>query len=148
MADDALKGVRRQTFANYLEFRRQLEETRALSFLLEADIDEMKDEVASSIHAEFIRLDLSMILLSARTLKEIFEELARSQIMPLSAREMFAPDVSGLRAAQDKLQRPEYKAKRPEDLERLVNDALALAEPLMAETVALPEFDQPKPPPR
>lgn len=133
-------------FSTYIDFRKKVEELRAVTTLTEDRLSGLDDAVVRDLKAEFERMDLVMSGLVVRTMKNYFASIRDDQVLPLGAREMFEPDLGVLEEMRAKLTRPQYDGRVPSAVLDDVDQTIASVRKLTARAPSLPDFsDSPSP---
>lgn len=133
-------------FSTYLDFRRKVEELRAVTALTEERLSGLDDAMVRDLKVEFERLDLVMSGLVVRTMKNYFGAIREDQVLPIGARELFEPELGVLEEMRAKLTRPQYESQLPANAISDIDDAMALVRKLTARAPSLPDFsDAPSP---
>jgi len=149
LAGRAQRDIGHGRFASFLDFRRQVEEVRALLTLTEGRMKDMEDARQSDLRAEFERMDLFLMGMMAKTTRGCFASLRADQALPIGARELFEPELRVIEQTRDRLNRPPYEGRiAPDVLEDLAATA-ELIRVTLARAPSLPDFSdspsEPKP---
>ncbi|MGF7177128.1 hypothetical protein [Azospirillum doebereinerae] len=147
LAERAQRDIGRGRFASFLDFRKQVEEVRALLTLTEGRVKDVEDSKQSDLRAEFERMDLFLMGVMAKTTRRCFAVLRDDQALPIGARELFEPELRVIEQTRDRLNRPHYEGRvPPEVLEDLAATA-ELIRRIIARAPSLPDFsDSPSAP--
>jgi hypothetical protein len=133
-------------FSTYLDFRKKVEELRAVTALTEERLSGLEDATLRDLKVEFERLDLVMSGMIVRTMKNYFGSIREDQVLPLGARELFEPELSVLEELRAKLTRPQYEGQTPGSSVSDIEDTMAIIKKLVARAPSLPDFsDAPSP---
>lgn len=142
----ALREMSLDRFSTYLDFRRKVEELRAVTALTEERLSGLDEATVRDLKVEFERLDLVMSSLVIRTMKNYFASIRDDQVLPIGARELFEPELGVLEEMRAKLTRPQFDGQRPENALDDIDAAVALVKKLTARASSLPDFsDSPTP---
>lgn len=147
LADRAQRDMGEDRFASFLDFRRKVEEIRALFTLTEEHLQGVNESRLTDLRAEFERMDLLLARMLARTMRNYFSSMREDQVLPIGARELFEPELRSIDQTRTRLLSPRYADRvAPEILDDL--DATAeLIRKTIARAPALPDFsDSPSPP--
>ncbi|WP_042444170.1 hypothetical protein [Azospirillum sp. B510] len=149
LADRAQRDMDNDRFASFLDFRRKVEEIRALFALTEERLQGVDEARLSDLRAEFERMDLLLTRMMVRAMRNYFSGMRDDQVLPMGARELFEPELRSIDQTRARLLRSRYADRvSPEVLEDL--DATAdLIRKIIARAPSLPDFsdspDLPKP---
>lgn len=142
----ALREMSLDRFSTYLDFRRKVEELRAVTALTEERLSGLDESTVRDLKVEFERLDLAMSGLVIRTMKNYFASIRDDQVLPIGARELFEPELGVLEELRAKLTRPQFDGQRPESAVDDIDATIALVKTLTARAPSLPDFsDSPTP---
>lgn len=142
----AQKEMSADRFSTYLDFRKNIEELRAMTALTEERLSGLDDAAIRDLKMEFERLDVLMSGLVARTMKNYFASIREDQVLPLGARELFEPDLGVLEEIRAKLTRPQYESQVSPNAVADIDEAMVLLRKLAARAPSLPDFsDSPSP---
>lgn len=147
LAGRAQRDMGEDRFASFLDFRRKVEEIRALFTLTEERLGGIDESRLSDLRAEFERMDLLLTRMLARTMRDYFSGMRQDQVLPIGARELFEPELRSIDETRARLLGPRYAGRvAPELLDDL--DATAdLIRKTIARAPSLPDFsDSPSPP--
>lgn len=147
LADRAQRDMGDDRFASFLDFRRKVEEIRALFTLTEEHLQGVDESRLTDLRAEFERMDLLLTRMLARAMRNYFSSMRQDQVLPIGARELFEPELRSIDQTRARLLSPRYADRvAPEILDDL--DATAeLIRKTIARAPALPDFsDSPSPP--
>lgn len=147
LGERAQRDVGGDRFASYLDFRRKVEEVRALAALTEERLQTAAEARLDELHQEFERMDLVLTRLLVTATRNYFASLRADQVLPVGAHEMFEPERRIIDAMRRKLGDPRYEGKLPASLRDDVEETATMLERILARTPALPDFsDEPSPP--
>lgn len=147
LADRAQRDMGDDRFASFLDFRRKVEEIRALFALTEERLQGVDESRLSDLRAEFERMDLLLTRMLVRAMRNYFSGMRQDQVLPIGARELFEPELRSIDQTRTRLLSPRYADRvAPEVLDDL--DATAeLIRKTIARAPSLPDFsDSPSPP--
>ena len=136
----ALREMAADRFSTYLDFRRKVEELRAVTALTEERLSGLEEGVVRDLKVEFERLDLLMSGLVIRTMKNYFESIRDDQVLPIGARELFEPELSVLEEMRAKFTRPQFAGQSPESAVADIEATEILVKKLTARAPSLPDF--------
>lgn len=133
-------------FATYLDFRRKVEELRAMTALTEERMAGLDDVTVRDLKIEFERMDLVLSGLVIRTMKNYFTAIREDQVLPMGARELFFPELGVLDELRTKLTRPQYADQVPPTVLSDIEETEGLVRKLTDRAPSLPDFsDEPSP---
>ena len=146
LAERAQRDMGDDRFASFLDFRRKVEEIRALFALTEERLQGVDESRLTDLRAEFERMDLLLTRLLVRAMRNYFSGMRQDQVLPIGARELFEPELRSIDQTRARLLSPRYADRVPEVLDDL--DATAdLIRKTIARAPSLPDFsDSPSPP--
>lgn len=133
-------------FATYLDFRRKVEELRAVTALTEERLSGIENDKLRDLKVEFERMDLAMSGLLIRTMRNYFSSIRDDQVLPIGARELFEPELGVLEELRAKLTRPQYEEQISARAVTDIDETMALVRKVMDRAPSLPDFsDTPSP---
>jgi hypothetical protein len=133
-------------FSTYLDFRRKVEELRAVTALTEERLSGLEDAALRDLKMEFELLDVVMSGMIVRTMKNYFGSIREDQVLPLGARELFEPELGVLEELRAKLTRPQYEGQTSGTSVSDIEDTITVLKKLIARAPSLPDFsDAPSP---
>lgn len=133
-------------FSTYLDFRRKVEELRAVTALTEERLSGLDENMVRDLKTEFERLDLLMSGLVIRTMKNYFGSIRDDQVLPIGARELFEPELAVLDEMRAKFTRPQFAEQMLESAVADIDATEAMVKKLTARAPSLPDFsDSPSP---
>lgn len=147
LADRAQRDMGDDRFASFLDFRRKVEEIRALFALTEERLQGVDESRLTDLRAEFERMDLLLTRMLVRAMRNYFSGMRQDQVLPIGARELFEPELRSIDQTRTRLLSPRYADRvAPEVLDDL--DATAeLIRKTITRAPSLPDFsDSPSPP--
>ena len=147
LAERAQRDMGDDRFASFLDFRRKVEEIRALFTLTEDRLQGVDESRLTDLRAEFERMDLLLTRMLVRAMRNYFSGMRQDQVLPIGARELFEPELRSIDQTRTRLLSPRYADRvAPEVLDDL--DATAeLIRKTIARAPSLPDFsDSPSPP--
>lgn len=146
LADRAQRDIGKDCFASFLDFRKKIEEIRALLTLTEERLKGADDPRLSDLRGEFERMDLVLMGMMARTTRGYFGSMRDDQALPIGARELFEPELRVIEQTRERLCRPHYEGRVSASV---LEDLTATAEMIrrtIARAPSLPDFsDSPSP---
>ncbi|SMH59314.1 hypothetical protein [Azospirillum agricola] len=147
LADRAQRDIGHDRFSSFLDFRRKVEEVRALLTLTEERLGGINGARLSDLRSEFERMDLLLMGMMARATRGYFASMREDQVLPIGARELFEPELRVIDQTRERLGRPQYEGRV---LPMVLEDLEATSE-MIRKTInrapALPDFsDSPSPP--
>lgn len=147
LGERAQRDMGGDRFASYLDFRKKVEEARALATLTEDRLRSLSETRIDDLRTQFEKMDLFLIRLLSNATRRYFASMRDDQILPIGARELFEPELRIIEEMRLKLSRPQYAEKvAPAVLEDLDATA-AIIQRICARAPALPDFsDAPSPP--
>ncbi len=140
LGERAQRDMGGDRFASYLDFRRKVEEVRALTALTEERLTAAVDEKIGDLRVEFERMDLLLSSLLVRATKEYFARIRDDQVLPIGAREMFEPELHIIEEMRQKLRRPQYEGRTPQGVLEDLDQTYRMIERIMQRAPALPDF--------
>ncbi|PWC34343.1 hypothetical protein [Azospirillum sp. TSO35-2] len=148
LADRAQRDMGDDRFSSFLDFRRKIEEIRALFALTEERLHGVDESRLSDLRAEFERMDLLLTTMLARAMRNYFSSMRQDQALPIGARELFEPELRTIEQTRDRLLGPRYADRvAPEVMEDL--DATAdLIRKTIDRAPSLPDFSESPSPPK
>lgn len=133
-------------FATYLDFRRKVEELRAVTALTEERLSSFDEGTMNELKTEFERMDLVLSGMVIRTMRNYFSSIRDDQVLPLGASDLFAPEIGVLDELRSKLTRPQFAGKVPVTVIEDIDAAHGLIRKVIARSPSLPDFtDGPSP---
>ena len=146
LAERAQRDRGDDRFASFLDFRRKVEEIRALFALTEERLQGVDESRLTDLRAEFERMDLLLTRMLVGAMRNYFSGMRQDQVLPIGARELFEPELRSIDQTRTRLLSPRYADRVPEILDDL--DATAdLIRKTIARAPSLPDFsDSPSPP--
>ncbi len=146
LAERAQRDRGDDRFASFLDFRRKVEEIRALFALTEERLQGVDESRLTDLRAEFERMDLLLTRMLVGAMRNYFSGMRQDQVLPIGARELFEPELRSIDQTRARLLSPRYADRVPEVLDDL--DATAdLIRKTIARAPSLPDFsDSPSPP--
>lgn len=147
LAERAQRDIEADRFASFLNFRKKMEEVRALVALTEERVKGLTDVKLADLRVEFIRVDLLLTGLLARATRSYFASMRDDQVLPMGAREMFEPELRNIDETRAKLDRPQYAGQVPPSVIEDLETTSALIRKTIGRAPALPDFsDAPRMP--
>ncbi|AWK85822.1 hypothetical protein [Azospirillum thermophilum] len=147
LAERAQRDMGDDRFASFLDFRKKVEEVRALTALTEDRLQGSDDARRTELRAEFERMDLLLTGLLVTSTRRYFETMREDQVLPIGARELFEPEVRLLQQTRDRLTRPPYADRVPPAVLDDLDQAMLLVRRTIDRAPSLPDFsDSPSPP--
>lgn len=147
LAERAQRDIGDDRFASFLDFRRKVEEIRALFALTEERLQGVDDGKLSDLRTEFDRMDMLLTGMLARVTRSYFATMRDDQVLPIGARELFEPELRAIEQTRQRLSHPRYEGRiAPEVLEDLTVTA-DLIRKTIVRAPSLPDFsDSPSAP--
>lgn len=147
LAERAQRDMGDDRFASFLDFRKKVEEVRALFVLTEERLKGVDDSKLSDLQAEFERMDLLLMGMMAKATRSYFASMRDDQVLPIGARELFEPELRVIEQTRERLGRPQYEGRVPPSV---LEDLTATSE-MIRKTInrapSLPDFsDSPSAP--
>ena len=115
-ASSVESSLKAETFSAYQSFRTKVDELRCLSVVIEDRFTYLFDEDVGFMRQQFELLDVLLLTMIIRCYRQFFIILSNSQVLPLGAREIFAPELNVLDATRERLTRPIYADQIAEGL--------------------------------
>jgi len=147
LAERAQRDIGDDRFASFLDFRKKVEEIRALFALTEERLKGVDDTKLSDLRGEFERMDLLLMGMMAKATRSYFASMRDDQVLPIGARELFEPELRVIEQTRERLCRPQYQGRVPPSV---LEDLAATSEMIRRTIVrapSLPDFsDSPSPP--
>lgn len=140
LAERAQRDMGDDRFASFLDFRRKVEEVRALIALTEDRLSGMTDAKLDDLRAEFERMDLLLTSLMVRATREYFGTMREDQVLPIGARDLFEPELRIIEEIRAKLTRPHLAGRVPDGVLSDLDETAALIRKIMARAPGLPDF--------
>ncbi len=146
LAERAQRDMGDDRFAPFLDFRKKVEEVRALLALTEERLKGVEDAKLSDLRGEFERMDLLLMGMLAKATRSYFASMRDDQVLPIGARELFEPELRVIEQTRERLGRPQYEGRVPVSL---LEDLMITGE-IIRKTISrapsLPDFsDSPSP---
>lgn len=143
----AQRDMKDNRFASFLDFRKKVEEVRALVALTEERFNSMSAVRIDDLRVEFERMDILLTRVLIQSMHTYFLSMPEGQLLPIGARELFEPELRNIDEVREKLSRPSFAEKvEPELLVQLDETAVRIRK-VCQRAPALPDFsDSPTPP--
>ncbi|HEY0838123.1 MAG TPA: hypothetical protein VGE72_29695 [Azospirillum sp.] len=149
LADRATRDMDDDRFASFLDFRRKVEEVRALVALTEERLTSLTDSKLDDLRAEFERMDVLLSSVLIKATRNYFLGMRDDQVLPIGAREMFEPELRIISEMRSKLTRPQFAGKVAQSTLDELDETADMVRKVMARAPSLPDFsDSPSPPKR
>ena len=147
LAERAQRDMGDDRFASYGDFRRKVEEVRALVALTEDRLRAYVGEKLDDLRAEFERLDLLLTIMLVKATRNYFATMRADQVLPIGARELFEPELRNIEETRTKLAQPRFTGRVPESALRELDETSAMIRRIIARAPSLPDFsDSPSAP--
>jgi len=140
LAERAQRDMDDDRFASFLDFRRKVEEVRALVALTEERLKGVGDSKMTDLRSEFERMDLLLIGLLAKATRSYFASMRDDQVLPIGARELFEPELKIIDEMRAKLDRPQYAGKVPATVVEDLESTSAMIRKVIGRVPSLPDF--------
>lgn len=142
----ATRDMTADRFASYLDFRRKVEEVRALATLTEDRLRSGEDPRLDDLRIEFDRLEVLLTGMLASATRSYFASMREDQNLPVGAREMFEPELRIIDALRQKLSGRRYAGRIPAAVMDDLDATAAVINRLLHRAPKLPDFsDTPSP---
>ncbi|MBK1839964.1 hypothetical protein JHL17_21385 [Azospirillum sp. YIM B02556] len=147
LAERAQRDMDSDRFASFLDFRRKVEEIRALFILTEERLQGIEEARLSDLHAEFERMDLLLTRMLVRSMRRYFSGMREDQVLPIGARDLFEPELRSIDQTRTRLLGPRYANSATGDMLEDLDATADLIRKTIARAPSLPDFsDNPSPP--
>lgn len=144
--EQALREMSSDRFSTYLDFRRKVEELRAVTALTEERLSGLEEETMNELKAEFERMDIVLSSLVIKTMRNYFGSIRDDQVLPLGAADLFTPELGVLEELRTRLTRPNFAHRVPGRVILDIDQTAALVRKITARAPSLPDFsDAPSP---
>ncbi len=140
LAERAQRDMGEDRFASYGDFRRKVEEVRALLALTEERLRAFAGEKLDDLRAEFERLDLLLTLMLVKAMRNYFATMKDDQVLPIGARELFEPELRAIEETRAKLAQPRFAGQVPESVVNDLDETAAAIRRITARMPSLPDF--------
>ncbi|MGQ9371819.1 hypothetical protein [Azospirillum sp. A39] len=140
LAERAQRDMSEDRFASFLDFRRKVEEVRALLALTEERLQGLAGHRLDDLHAEFERMDVLLTTALVRAMRGYFGTMRDDQVLPVGARELFEPELRNLGGLRDRLTRPQAAGRFPDSLLTDLEETMALIRKTVSRAPSLPDF--------
>ncbi len=140
LAERAQRDMDEDRFASYGDFRRKVEEVRALVALTEERLRAFAGEKLDDLRAEFERLDLLLTLMLVKATRNYFATMKDDQVLPIGARELFEPELRAIEETRAKLAQPRFAGQVPESVVSDLDQTAAAIRRITARVPSLPDF--------
>ncbi|WP_029007291.1 hypothetical protein [Azospirillum halopraeferens] len=140
LAERAQRDMDQDRFASFLDFRKKVEEVRALLALTEERLRGLTDRRLDDLRAEFERMDILLTGLLVKSMRDYFAGMRDDQVLPIGARELFEPEVRNLEQIRTKLTRPPFAERIGDGVMADLEETLALIRKTISRAPALPDF--------
>lgn len=149
LAERATRDMGDDRFASFLDFRKKVEEVRALVALTEERLSTLTDRKLDDLRAEFERMDVLLSTLLIKATRNYFLNMRDDQVLPIGARELFEPELRIIAEMRSKLTRPQFADRVAQSTIDELDETADLVRKVMARAPSLPDFsDAPSPPKR
>lgn len=149
LAERATRDMDDDRFASFLDFRKKVEEVRALVALTEERLTNLTDRKLDDLRAEFERMDVLLSGLLIKATRNYFLSMRDDQVLPIGARELFEPELRIISEMRSKLTRPQFAGKVAQSTIDELDETADMVRKVMARAPSLPDFsDSPSPPKR
>ncbi len=147
LATRAQRDMKDNRFASFLDFRKKVEEVRALVALTDERFNNMSTIRIDDLRVEFERMDILLTRVLIQSMHTYFTSMPENQLLPIGARELFEPELRNIEEVRQKLTSPSFAGKvEPEVLAQL-DETAARIRKVCQRAPALPDFsDTPSPP--
>lgn len=147
LAERAQRDMGDDRFASFLDFRRKVEEIRALFALTEERLQGVDESRLTDLRAEFERMDLLLTRMLVRAMRNYFSGMRQDQVLPIGARELFEPELRSIDQTRARLLSPRYTDRVPPEVLDDLDATADLIRKTIARAPSLPDFsDSPSPP--
>lgn len=147
LAERAQRDINDDRFASFLDFRKKVEEVRALIALTEERLKGADDTKLNDLRTEFERMDLLLTGMLAKATRSYFESMRQDQVLPIGARELFEPELRVIDQTRARLSRPQYEGRVPPSVLEDLTATTDLIRRTITRAPSLPDFsDAPSPP--
>lgn len=147
LAGRAHRDMTDNRFASFLDFRKKVEEVRALVALTEERLNTMADARTADLRLEFERMDILLTTLLVKAMHNYFNTMRDDQVLPIGARELFEPELRNIDEVRAKLARPQFAEKIAAEVRDQLEETAARIRKICVRAPALPDFsDTPSPP--
>jgi len=140
LAERAQRDMGDDRFASFGDFRRKVEEVRALVALTEDRLRAYVGEKLDDLRAEFERLDLLLTIMLVKATRNYFATMKDDQVLPIGARELFEPELRNAEETRAKLAQPRFAGQVPESALADLDEITALISRIVARAPSLPDF--------
>lgn len=149
LAEKATRDMDDDRFASFLDFRKKVEEVRALVTLTEDRLKNLTDSKLDDLRVEFERMDVLLSSLLIKATRNYFLSMRMDQVLPIGARELFEPELRIIDEMRSKLTRPQFAGKVAESTLAELDETADLVRRIISRAPSLPDFsDAPSPPKR
>jgi len=149
LAEKATRDMGDDRFASFLDFRKKVEEVRALVALTEERLTNLTDNRLDDLRAEFERMDVLLSTLLIKATRNYFLSMRDDQVLPIGARELFEPELRIISEMRSKLTRPQFADRVAQSTIDELDETADMVRKVMARAPSLPDFsDAPSPPKR
>ncbi|HYG85098.1 MAG TPA: hypothetical protein VD978_02470 [Azospirillum sp.] len=140
LAGRAQRDMGDDRFASFLDFRRKVEEVRALAALTEDRLKGLTGEKLADLRAEFERMDLLLTTLLVKATRNYFGTMRDDQVLPIGARELFEPELRNVEETRAKLAQPRFEGKVPAATIVDLEETSAMIRKIISRVPSLPDF--------
>lgn len=140
LADRAQRDMDDDRFASFLDFRRKVEEVRALVTLTEDRLRGLSGTKLDDLRIEFERMDLLLTTVLVRATRNYFATMRDDQALPIGARELFEPELRNIEDTRAKLAQPRFAGKAPPATLDELDETAAIIARIMNRAPSLPDF--------
>jgi len=146
LAGTVERRVKAQSFTSFLTFRQKIDEFRALIVILEGRLEPGRaDHLGSQVglvRQQLVQLDVHVLCLLVRVVRDFFTTLATSRVLPLGAREIFEPELGRLVETRQRLEQPPCCDQIGPEVLADLDQAMTALTTVIERTPALPDFSE------
>jgi hypothetical protein len=147
LAEKAQRDIGDDRFASFLDFRKKVEEIRALFALTEDRLQGLDDGKLSDLRNEFERMDLLLMGMLAKATRSYFATMRDDQVLPIGARELFEPELKVIEQTRQRLSHPRYEGRVSPDVMEDLEATAVMIRKTITRAPSLPDFsDSPSAP--
>lgn len=140
LADQAQRDMDDDRFATFLDFRRKVEEVRALVALTEERLRDFAGEKLDDLRTQFEQLDLLLTTMLVKATHNYFVSMRDDQVLPMGAREMFGPELRNVEDTRAKLAQPRFAGKVPDSVLAELDETTGMIRKIILRAPILPDF--------